>query len=89
MKTKSIPEILMLVAGALACILGFVYRYETTQFFTMLLVVLVVFYILGCIVKIIIDKNFPVEEAEKADTAEETEETKENINSEGEGDTDE
>ena len=47
MKTKSIPAILMLVAGAIACILGFVYRYETTQFFTMLLTVLVIFYILG------------------------------------------
>ena len=89
MKTKSIPAILMLLAGAIACVLGFIYHYETTQFFTMVLTVLIVFYVLGCIVKIIIDKNFPVEEAEKADTAEETEETKENINSEGEGETDE
>ena len=89
MKTKSIPAILMLLAGAIACVLGFIYHYETTQFFTMVLTVLIVFYVLGCIVKIIIDKNFPVEEAEKADTAEETEETKENINSEGEEETDE
>ena len=82
MKTKSIPEILMLVAGALACILGFVYRYETTQFFTMLLVVLVEFYVLGCIVKIVIDKNFPAEPANATGKTEETEEMKENINSE-------
>ena len=82
MKTKSIPEMLMLVAGALTCILGFVYRYETTQFFTMLLVVLVVFYILGCIVKIIIDKNFPVELEKTAGKIEQAEEMKENINSE-------
>ena len=86
MKTKSIPEILMLVAGALACILGFVYRYETTQFFTMLLIVLVVFYILGCIVKIIIDKNFPVKPVNVMRKTEETEEMKENINSEVETD---
>ena len=84
MKTKTIPVMLMLVAGAIACVLGFVYHYETTQFFTMVLTVLIVFYVLGCIVKIIIDKNFPAEAAVKAKAAEETEETKENINSEGE-----
>lgn len=89
MKTKSIPAILMLLAGAIACVLGFIYHYETTQFFTMVLTVLIVFYALGCIVKIIINKNFPVGEAEKANTAEETEETKENINSEGEEEADE
>lgn len=82
MKTKSIPAILMLVAGALACILGFVYRYETTSFFTMVLVVLIIFYVFGCIVKIVIDKNFPLETENISGKAEETEEMKENINSE-------
>ena len=89
MKTKSIPVILMLIAGAMACILGFVYQYETTHFFAMVLTVLIIFYILGCIVKIIIDKNFPMEETEKKDSTEGTEETKENINSEGEEEADE
>ena len=84
MKTKTIPVMLMLVAGAIACVLGFVYHYETTQFFTMVFTVLIVFYMLGCIVKIIIDKNFPVEQPQKSGTVGETEETKENINSEGE-----
>ena len=89
MKTKSIPAILMLIAGAIACILGFVYQYETTHFFTMVLIVLIVFYILGCIVKVIIDKNFPVESKEETDESEESEEMKENINSEGEEKADE
>ena len=89
MKTKSIPAILMLVAGAMACILGFVYHYETTHFFTMVLTVLIVFYMLGCIVKIIIDKNFPVENVKKVSDTEETEDMKENINSEGEEKADE
>jgi len=79
MKTKTIPVTLMLVAGAMACVLGFVYRYETTQFFTMVLTVLILFYMLGCIVKIIIDKNFPVEQPKKDGAAEETEEAKVNI----------
>ena len=82
MKTKTIPVIIMLVAGALACILGFVYNYGTTEFFTMVLTVLIIFYVLGCIVKIIIDKNFPVEKAKGAGETEESEEMKENINSE-------
>ena len=89
MKTKSIPAILMLLAGAIACVLGFIYHYETTQFFTMVLTVLIVFYVLGYIVKIIIDKNFLMEETEKKDSTEGTEETKENINSEGEEEADE
>jgi len=89
MRTKSIPAILMLIAGALACILGFVYRYETTQFFTMILTVLVVFYMLGCVVKIIIDKNFSADLAKESNQSEETRETKENINSEGEENADE
>ena len=89
MKTKTIPVMLMLVAGAMACVLGFVYRYESTQFFTMVFTVLIVFYMLGCIVKIIIDKNFPVESDKNEENTEESEETKENINSEEMQDADE
>lgn len=81
MKTKTIPVMLMLVAGAITSILGFVNYYETTYFFTMLLTVLVVFYMLGCIVKVIIDKNFSNLSAKKAETSEKSEETKENIES--------
>lgn len=89
MKTKSIPAILMLLAGALACILGFMYQYETTKFFAMVLIVLVVFYMLGCILKIVIEKNFLVESANESDETEELEEAKENINSESEENADE
>lgn len=78
MKTKTLPVILMLVAGAIACVLGFVYHYETTDFFAMVLVVLIVFYMLGCIVKGIIDKNFSDFAKEDENVSEESEE-KENI----------
>lgn len=84
MKTKSIPVTLMLVAGAMACVLGFIYHYETTHFFTMVLTVLIVFYVLGCIVKIIIDKNFPTGQSVEEKAVEETEDMKENIDSESE-----
>ena len=81
MKTKSIPVILMLVAGAIACVVGLLNQYDTTDFFAMVLIVLVVFYIFGNIVKVIIDKNFS-EVALKTETSEESEEMKENIGSE-------
>ena len=88
MKTKTLPVILMLVAGAIACILGFVYHYETTDFFVMVLIVLVVFYILGCIVKGIIDRNFSDFGKEEESLTEESEE-KENTESESEKEADE
>ncbi len=62
MKTKSIPTIIMLLGGAVACVLGLINQYEPMSFFTMILGVLVVFYVLGCVVKMILDKNFKVEE---------------------------
>lgn len=58
MKTKSIPAIIMLTAGCIACIVGITGYMETERFMKMLFVVLIVFYFLGCIVKIILDKNF-------------------------------
>ena len=88
MKTKILPVILMLVAGAIACVLGFVNHYETTEFFIMILKVLIFFYILGCIVKGIIDKNFSDFFKEDKHVSEESEE-KENVESENEKQADE
>ena len=81
MKTKSIPAFIMLLAGAIACILGIVNGYETMQFITMVLVVLVIFYFMGCIIKIVIDKNFQGMDEQVQDEQEESEEAKENIES--------
>lgn len=58
MKTKSIPAIIMLTAGCIACIVGITGYMETERFMKMLFVVLIVFYFLGCVVKMILDKNF-------------------------------
>ena len=58
MKTKPIPAIVMLVAGLVVCIAGMAGHMETGRFVKMLLVVLIVFYIIGGIVKLLIDKNF-------------------------------
>ena len=81
MKTKSIPAFIMLLAGAIACILGILNRYDTTEFVIMLFGVLVIFYFWGCIIKIVIDKNFQGMDKQVQDEQEESEEAKENIES--------
>lgn len=58
MNTKSIPAIIMLIAGFVACLAGINAHMEVAEFLKMLLAVLLVFYILGCIAKAVIDKNF-------------------------------
>ena len=58
MKTKSIPAMIMLLAGFVACIAGIRAHMDLAGFMKMLLIVLVVFYFLGSVVKIVLDKNF-------------------------------
>lgn len=85
MRTKSVPAIVMLSAGFIACMAGIRAHMEVAGFMKMLLVVLILFYILGCVVKMILDHNFkeakdegttdgeaPQEEAETAEEAMET-----------------
>lgn len=67
MKTKSIPAFIMLLAGAIACIAGIASHLDVAGFVKMLLIVLIVFYFLGCIVKIILDSNFKEEDKETTD----------------------
>jgi len=76
MKTKPIPAIVMLSAGFVTCIIAIYTHMELMAF----LLVLIVFYILGGIVKIILDKNFAQmkeEEEETADTEENPEDSQE------------
>lgn len=67
MKTKSIPAFIMLLAGAIACIAGIASHLDVAGFVKMLLIVLIVFYFLGCIVKIILDSSFKEEDKETTD----------------------
>lgn len=71
MKTKPIPALIMLTAGLVACVAGIAGHMETVKFTQMLLGVLVGFYVLGCIVKIILDKNFPEMKEEETTDGEE------------------
>lgn len=73
MKTKQIPAIIMLIAGLVTSIAAILSRMETVQFLKILVVVLIIFYVLGCIVKVIFDRNFK-EEVEEAGSETEAEE---------------
>lgn len=73
MKTKTLPAIIMLLAGFIACMAGMNAHMEVADFMKMLFIVLIIFYILGCIVKAIIDKNF-VEVQEETTDGDKTEE---------------
>ncbi|MGN0141325.1 MAG: hypothetical protein ACI4AD_03795 [Roseburia sp.] len=83
MKTKSIPAIIMLTAGLVTCITGIVKHIELFEFTKTLLIVLIIFYILGSVVKVVLDRNFK-EMTEEEDTTEGTEETAEDSET-GEG----
>lgn len=50
-RRKWLPVLIMLLAGAMAAILLAIGKYEITKMLWILFVVLLVFYILGCILK--------------------------------------
>ncbi len=84
MNTKSIPAMIMLLAGGVACIAGFRAHMEMIDFLKMLLLVLVSFYVLGCIAKIVLDKNFAEEKEEETTEGEESQEGEEASEEDGE-----
>lgn len=58
MKTKQVPAIVMLTAGFFTCIVSIFQHMEIGLFLKILFLVLVSFYILGCVIQIVIDRNF-------------------------------
>ena len=51
MRTKAIPAVVMMIAGFVTCILSLIQRVPTGDFLKDLLIVLILFYILGIIIK--------------------------------------
>lgn len=49
MNRRNLPLVLMLLAGAVTCIITFIQDYAMTERLVILLAVLVLFYLLGCI----------------------------------------
>lgn len=56
MKTKDVPAIVMLLAGGVYCLFGILYKIPLMEFLTNLLIILIVFWILGGIVKMVLDR---------------------------------
>ena len=75
MKTDFVPAIIMLLAGLVDSVISIYYKQDLYSFSKRLLLVLVIFYILGYIVKIILDINFPDEKKKKEASNEESEES--------------
>ena len=67
MRTKAIPAVVMMIAGFVTCILSLIQRVPTGDFLKDLLIVLILFYILGIIIKSILDFVFN-RESNKPDT---------------------
>lgn len=64
MNTKRVPSIIMLLAGAVTCIVTFLNRYEIKDTLVILIWVLIVFLIIGCVIKKILDSfHMPNEDA--------------------------
>lgn len=60
MQTKHVPALVTLLAGAVAALLMLIWHVEFFPFTRNLLIVLIVFYILGQIIRLILDRNFPM-----------------------------
>lgn len=58
MKTNYIPALIMLAAGLVNCIISIPLKLQLFDFTKRLLIVLVIFYIIGVVIKIILDMNF-------------------------------
>lgn len=58
MKTRLLPALIMLLAGAVNCVLAFANRMSPLAFTVRLLLVLIVFYVLGTLVQWIVEANF-------------------------------
>ncbi len=84
MKTEYIPKIITLLAGAVVCSISIIKGMDTTYSLEILLAVLIVFYIIGCIVKKVIELVLTSNRfmKETPDSPEETEDLEETVNPE-------
>lgn len=86
MKTNSVPAVVMLSAGLIDCVLSIYQRLSLFDFTKRLLLVLVVFYLLGGVVKLILDINFSsMDDSVKKDAQEGAEPAKEGQETENSG----
>ena len=87
MKTEYIPKIITLLAGAIVCIISIVKQMDTTYSLAVLLAVLIIFYIVGCIARriienVMISNRFMKEQSENSQEEEDSENQEESEESE-------
>ena len=70
MKTNYVSAIVMLLAGGVYCLLGICYQIPLMDFLVQLLIVLLIFWIIGGIIRMVLDKFMG--EIETKDESEET-----------------
>ncbi len=84
MNRKSIPLVLMLLAGAVTCIITFIKKYSVIDKLVALLVVLIIFFVLGNVLRFTLDyfdrenEKKALEEGEVIEKENESEEKTEN-----------
>ena len=74
MKTKDVPAIVMLLAGGVYCLFGILYKIPLTEFLVQLLVILLIFWVFGGILKMVLDHfmgEIEVKEEDLEDSMEE------------------
>lgn len=78
MKTYYIPALITLSAGAVYCLMAILNHLTLREMLLELLIVLIIFYVVGSLIRIVLDRSFPVmtdtEEAEGEETSESGEE---------------
>lgn len=85
MNTKNVPALIMLLAGFVTCIVMLKHGTDNTTFLLNLLLVLVIFYIAGSVVKYVLDRNFKEEEETEEEEEDKTDQDKEDFSVEDEG----
>ena len=58
MKFRNLPSIIVLVSGLFACIITLIYQYPIEQALWILVIVMVIFYLIGLMLKKILNKTF-------------------------------
>jgi ABC-type uncharacterized transport system permease subunit len=68
MKNKNLPLIIMLFAGAITSIIAYLKKYSTQEMLFTVLIVLVVFYLIGMVVKEIVEYFLKTDQADTTDS---------------------
>lgn len=78
MNTKQIPGLITLIAGLITCIISIVCQIEVVSFLKSMIWVIIIFYIIGGIIKLVLDKYVPMkDEEEEQEDGEEQQEDQE------------